>query len=33
MKFDLESRIKIQKKSVNYVLNQFIKIIEIYKFD
>ena len=33
MKFNLESRIKIQKKSVNYVLNQFIKIIEIYKFD
>ena len=33
MKFNLDSRIKIQKKSVNYVLNQFIKIIEIYKFD
>jgi len=33
MKFNLESRIKIQKKSVNYALNQFIKIIEIYKFD
>ena len=33
MKFNLESRIKIQKKSVNYVLNQFIKIIETYKFD
>jgi len=33
MKFNLDSRIKIQKKSVNYVLNQFIKFIEIYKFD
>ena len=33
MKFNLESRIKIQKKSVNYVLKQFIKIIEFYKFD
>ena len=33
MKFNLDSRIKIQKKSVNYLLNQFIKIIEIYKFD
>jgi len=33
IKFNLESRIKIQKKSVNYVLNQFIKFIEIYKFD
>ena len=33
IKFNLESRIKIQKKSVNYVLNQFIKIIETYKFD
>jgi len=33
VKFNLDSRIKIQKKSVNYVLNQFIKFIEIYKFD
>ena len=31
--FDLKNRIQIQKKSVNYVLNQFIKIIETHKFD
>ncbi len=32
MKFNLKSRIKIQKKSVNYALNQFIVIINTYKF-
>ena len=33
MKFNLKNRIQIQKKSVNYVLSQFIEIIETHKFD
>ena len=33
MTFNLKSRLKIQKKSVNYVLSQFIEIIKVYKFD
>ena len=32
MNFDLKSRLKIQKKCVNYVLSQFIEIIKTYKF-
>ena len=32
MKFNLKNRVQIQKKSVNYVLNQFIEIIETHKF-
>ena len=33
MNFNFKSRLKIQKKSVNYVLSQFIEIIKAYKFD
>ena len=33
MTFNLKSRLKIQKKSVNYVLSQFIEIIDVYRFD
>ena len=33
MSFNLKSRLKIQKKSVNYALSQFIEIIETCKFD
>ena len=33
MNFNLKNRLKIQKKSVSYVLSQFIEIIKSYKFD
>ena len=32
IKFNFKNRVQIQKKSVNYVLNQFIEIIETHKF-
>ena len=32
MKFNLKNRVLIQKKSVNYALNQFIETIQTHKF-